>query len=151
MMDATIELMFLYTNRRKIKFIVSCRFVKRDIVRFAALLELPAVIYASNGCVCPRVDALCMVLRRFAYPNRLCDLEAFFGRPTSALSLLINKTIRILWNNHRQRLTSFDMPWLQQDHLQLYADVIHEKGAPLVNCIGFIDGTVRPICMPTRH
>ena len=143
--------MFLYTNRRKIKFFVSCRFVKRDIVRLAALLELPAVIYASNGCVCPRVDALCMVLRRFAYPNRLCDLEAFFGRPTSALSLLINKTIRILWNNHRQRLTSFDMPWLQQDHLQLYADVIHEKGALLVSCIGFIDGTVRPICRPTRH
>ena len=46
--------------------------------------------------VCSRVDAMCMVLRRFSYPNRLCDLEAFFGRPTSALSLLIDKTVHIL-------------------------------------------------------
>ena len=128
---------------------INFRFVKRDIVSLAALLELLAVVHASNGCICPHVDALCMVLRRFSYPNRLC--EAFFGRPTSSLSLLINKTVHILWNNHRQRLTSFDMAWLQQNHLQQYADVIHEKGAPLVNCIGFIDGTVRPICRPTRY
>ena len=130
---------------------INFRFIKRDIVRLAALLELPAVIQASNGCVCPRVDALCMVLLRSSYPNRLCDLEAFFGRPTSALSLLINRTVHILCNKHRQRLTSFDMPWLRQNHLQQYADVIHEKGAPLVNCIGFIDGSVRPICRPTQH
>ena len=25
---------------------------------------------------------------------------------------------------------------------------VHEKGAPLRNCFGFIDGTVRPICKP---
>ena len=29
--------------------------------------------------------------------------------------------------------------------LQVYADTIHQKGAPLQNCFGFIDGTVRPI------
>ena len=43
------------------------------------------------------------------------------------------------------------MPWLHQNRLQQYADAVHEKGAPLVNCFGFIDGTVRPICRPTRH
>ena len=32
-----------------------------------------------------------------------------------------------------------------------YADAIHEKGAPLVNWFGFIDGTVRSICRPTWH
>ena len=62
---------------------VNLRFVKNDVLRLAALLDLPAVIHVSNGCVCTRVDALCMVLRRFSYPNRLCDLESFFGRPTS--------------------------------------------------------------------
>ena len=29
-----------------------------------------------------------------------------------------------------------------------YADAIYDKGAALDNCIGFIDGTVRPICRP---
>ena len=130
---------------------VNLRFVKNDVLRLAALLDLPAVIHVSNGCVCTRVDALCMVLRRFSYPNRLCDLESFFGRPTSALSLIINETVRVIWDKHRHRLTSLDVPWLHQNRLQQYADAVHEKGAPLVNCFGFIDGTVRPICRPTRH
>ena len=50
---------------------VNLRFVNNDVRRLAALLGLPALIHVSNGCVCTRVDALCMVLRRFAYPNRL--------------------------------------------------------------------------------
>ena len=35
--------------------------------------------------------------------------------------------------------------------LQEYADVIHAKGAPLNNCFGFIDVTVRPIPRPGQH
>jgi len=35
--------------------------------------------------------------------------------------------------------------------LQEYADVIHAKGAPLNDCFGFIDGTVRPISRPGQH
>ena len=127
------------------------RFVKQYIARLATQLSLPDVIRVSNGCVCSRVDALCIVLRRFAYPNRLCDLESFFGRPCSTLSLIINETVLQLWHLHRHRLTSLDLPWLQQHYLQQYADTIHTKGAPLQNCIGFVDGTVRPICRPTRH
>ena len=42
---------------------VNFRCVKYDIVRIVALLELPAVIPVSNGCVCTHVEALCMVLR----------------------------------------------------------------------------------------
>ena len=39
-------------------------------------------------------------------------------------------------------------PFLQPAILQEYANVIHEKGAPLENCFGFIDGTVIEICRP---
>ena len=39
-------------------------------------------------------------------------------------------------------------PFLQPAILQEYANVIHEKGAPLENCSGFIDGTVIEICRP---
>ena len=31
-------------------------------------------------------------------------------------------------------------------NLKRYADIIHAKGAPLNNCCGFIDGTVRATC-----
>ena len=89
------------------------RFVKQDIARLATQLSLPDVIRVSNGCVCSRVDALCIVLRRFAYPNRLCDPESFFGRPSSTFSLIINETVLQLWRLHCHRLTSLDLPWLQ--------------------------------------
>ena len=32
-----------------------------------------------------------------------------------------------------------------------YAHVIHNKGSPLNNCWGFIDGTVRPVCRPGKN
>ena len=32
--------------------------------------------------------------------------------------------------------------------LKKYADTVTSKGAPLYNCFGFIDGTVRPVCWP---
>ena len=35
--------------------------------------------------------------------------------------------------------------------LQECANVIRAKGAPLNNCFGFIDGTVRPISRPGQH
>ena len=32
-----------------------------------------------------------------------------------------------------------------------YALAVHEAGVPITNCWGFIDGTVVPICRPTRY
>ena len=34
------------------------------------------------------------------------------------------------------------------DLLQTYSEAIHDKGAALDNCFGFVDGTVRPISKP---
>ena len=33
----------------------------------------------------------------------------------------------------------------------MFCQVIHDKGAPLQNCFGFIDGTVRRLCRPGRN
>ena len=33
----------------------------------------------------------------------------------------------------------------------LYADAIHQSGSALDNCLGFIDGTVRPVCRPDAN
>ncbi|XP_046860923.1 uncharacterized protein LOC124454159 [Xenia sp. Carnegie-2017] len=40
---------------------------------------------------------------------------------------------------------------MDPENLQVYANAIHEKGAPYENCFGFIDGTVRPISRPKKH
>ena len=48
-------------------------------------------------------------------------------------------------------LTSFNRELLSPANLQIYADAIHAKGAPLTTCWGFIDGTVRAISRPSRN
>ena len=43
-----------------------------------------------------------------------------------------------------------DQSWLSPDHLKKYADAVHASGAPLDNCWGFIDGTLRGITRPEK-
>lgn len=46
---------------------------------------------------------------------------------------------------------SLESPKPRRDSLCHFAAAIHEEGAPLENCWGFIDGTVRPICKPDQN
>ena len=41
--------------------------------------------------------------------------------------------------------------WLSPNNTQIFANAIHDKGAPLENCWGFVDGTVRPLCRPGEN
>ena len=118
------------------------RFDKENIYRLARSLALPDEIQLTNCCICSGTDALCILLRRLVYPNRLSDLETLFGRPKSTLSLIINHTLDFIYDRHGYLLSSLDQPWFQQEALEAYAAAIHAKGAPLTNCFGFIDGTV---------
>ncbi|XP_066920034.1 uncharacterized protein [Clytia hemisphaerica] len=79
------------------------------------------------------------------------DMIPRFGRPVPQLSIISNKTMDIIYNNWSHLLTSFNQNWLSPANLQRYADAVHEAGGPLTTCWGFIDGTVRPICKPTRN
>ena len=40
---------------------------------------------------------------------------------------------------------------LTPDKLAEYANAIYQKGAAIDFCWGFVDGTVRPICRPTKN
>ena len=42
-------------------------------------------------------------------------------------------------------------PWLSPANLEAFANSIHQSGAALDNCWGFVDGTVRPVCRPGRN
>ena len=51
------------------------RFSMEEIDLLADLLGLPEIVRLPNRCVMSRRMALCCMLRRLAYPNRLSDLE----------------------------------------------------------------------------
>ena len=40
---------------------------------------------------------------------------------------------------------------LNSPALRIYAQVISQRGSPLQNCFGFVDGTVRPIGKPDNN
>ncbi|KAF0723151.1 hypothetical protein Ae201684P_015649 [Aphanomyces euteiches] len=105
------------------------RFTSAQIKQLVELLKLPWLLTLSNGSRCRAELAMYILLKRMAYPCRLCDLEEFFGLRRDMLS----------------RILSFMVV------LQRYASTISAKGSPLKCVVGFIDGTVRPICRPKRY
>ena len=124
------------------------RFKKHDIERLCIALAMPDVVETVNRLVVPAPEALCILLRRLAYPCRYNDMIPRFGRSVPDLSVIFNHMVRFMYDNFGHLLSSFDQRWLQQDKLASYADVIYAKSGALQNCWGFIDGTVRACCRP---
>jgi hypothetical protein len=62
------------------------RFLPHDIVLLATALRLPAFVRTSNRLRASREEALSITLWRLAYPNRLHEGVAFFGRSFDQLS-----------------------------------------------------------------
>lgn len=87
-----------------------------------------------------------MVLKRVAYPCRYSDLTPCFGRPVPVPSMICNCVVDFIFDSHVHRITRWNPQLLDSGSLQMYCDMMFRKGAPLNNCFGFIDGTVRPVC-----
>lgn len=122
-------------------------FRKDDIPQLVDALRIPRVFITNNRLRCTGEEALCMLLRRFAYPNRHGDLSEMFGRPPDEISRIVNQVSVLLFTNY-EHLLKFDDRRLTAGYLEQLANAVHYKGAPLQRCWGFIDGTVRAICRP---
>ena len=92
-----------------------------------------------------------MLLKQLAYPCRYFDLISTFARPIPEICMITNTVLDWMYDNHGFRLTSWNQPFLSRVSLEQYSQAIARKGAPLRNCFGFVDGTVRPICRPGEH
>ena len=53
-----------------------------------------------------------------------------------------------IYDRFHHLLDSLDLVWLDPE---AFAEAVHEKGAPLTGCWGFIDGTPRPIARPVGN
>ncbi|XP_065292311.1 uncharacterized protein [Dermacentor albipictus] len=131
-------------------FYRSFRFEKSDLDDLLTGLLIPEEVQSAQRVRVPGREALCMTLRRLAYPNRLCDLEVFFSRHSSVISSVVSKVlshIEYYFGHLLADLTAHR--WLNLQNLELFSQAVHRKGAPLKNCWGFIDGTARRICRPS--
>lgn len=127
---------------------VNYRFEKEDIPRLAVLLGLLEFINTPNRLTISRHEAMCILLRRLAYPARLSDVSIVFGRHPADIRTIFNRTLSFIFEQHGQRLRTFIHPWL---NLPALAQTVADKGAPLHNCFGFINVTVRPIERPSLN
>ena len=92
-----------------------------------------------------------MLLKRLSYPCRYTDMVPRFGRNPTELCLIFNRIVDFIYEHHHHRLQSWDKFFLQPDQLHSYAQAVHQQGADLSNCFGFIDGTVRGIGRPQEN
>ncbi|KAL1476336.1 hypothetical protein MTO96_036579 [Rhipicephalus appendiculatus] len=67
-------------------------FEKEDIRKLWVVLRIPEAVVTTQRVPVPGDDALCVTLRRLAYPNRLKDLDDFFGRHSSTISSLTKRS-----------------------------------------------------------
>ena len=124
------------------------RFAKSDLELLYNYLQIPEKIVCVQGSICNGMEALCILLKRLAYPCRYSDMATRFGKNPSTLCLISNTVLNHIYQNHHHRLESWDQPFLSPEQLNTYATSIHNHGAPLPNCFGFVDGTVRRIARP---
>ena len=124
------------------------RFRKRDIPILADVLGIPETIRCEQGSTCDGLEGLCMVLRRLSFPCRYADMIPRFAKPVPVISMVTNTVLNIMYPAHSPRVTRWNHDILDPDQMEMYAAAITSRGAPLQNCFGFLDGTVRPIARP---
>ncbi|XP_068737629.1 trichohyalin-like [Montipora capricornis] len=127
------------------------RFRKRDVRALAEVLRVPDTITCEQGSVCAGIEGLCMLLRRMAYPCRYGDMIPRYAKPVPVLSMITNQMLDFIYNVHGYKVLNWNHDLLSPANLQTYVDTVTAKGAPLDNCFGFIDGTMRAIARPEQH
>ena len=105
------------------------RFLKNDIKRLGRALRLPNEIICSfcNDLRIGSVEALSILLKRLAYPNRYSDMISRFEEPVPHLSMVVNQMMDKIDSEYGHLLRDLNQPWLSADNLVMFADAIYAK------------------------
>ena len=137
------DLKNLSDEERKAEF----RFYKNDIHFLKEALHFPDEVIFSNRLVVSRVEAVSILLKGFSYPILLGNMIPRFGRPVPELTMIASEMTSFVYDMyHDEKLNSFQQQRLAPAELEKFTQAIHNVGAPLTNCWGFVDGTARQIC-----
>ena len=84
------------------------RFRKQDIPLLADVLQVPDVITCYQRNVCTGLEALCVVLRRLAYPCRYAVMIARFAKPVPVFCMINNCMIDFIYQTHSYRILQWN-------------------------------------------
>ena len=77
------------------------------------------------------VEALCVILKRLAFPCQYSDMMLRFARPVPQLTMISNKTIRWLDSRWGFKLTDLNQQWFTPQNLILLQIEIIRKALPM--------------------
>ena len=112
---------------------ITFRFSKNRIYALKETLNIPEEIMCYNNVQVDGVEALCAVLKRFAYPCRFIDMIQIFARSIPQLSIICNQMTNLIYENWNYLLSNLNQPWLSPQCLQGFCNTIHQKRAALSN------------------
>ena len=110
------------------------RFLREDIYTLHAIMNIPEMFTCYNGVKVIGIEDVCILLKRYFYPNRYLDLIPRFGRPVPQLCMIANHVMNFIYERWNHLVTSFKQPCLPPANLKRYADYIHQIAAPLEYC-----------------
>ena len=132
------------------------RFTLRHMRRLLRALRFPPVMkigHAGHQHRCTGEEALCIMLRRLSYPSTLPVLAWEMGRSPTAISMIFQAAIDHIYEDfgHLRDNRSLEC-WGPQ--FPRFAHAIRRRGrrgrCPLLNCVGFVDGSVQRLDRPGR-
>lgn len=127
-----------------------CRFNSRDLEEIARKLGLPPVISTPSRYSFTREEAFFLLCVRLASHTRYRTLSLLLGYSVSQISEVFNWMLAFMIKEWDFLLEDFSSGQLTIPRLEQFASHIHNRGAPLPQCWGFLDCTIRPICRPSQ-
>jgi nuclease HARBI1 len=125
------------------------RFTIPELQELCVLLQLPHIWRSLGGHTCPALEGLCIMLRRLASGCRLYDIGVLFGKSVSFVSEI---TATVLFYIHERYGRTLDLAnSVNATSLGQFTQAISNAGAPLTNCWGFLDATVRRCARPKKR
>lgn len=130
------------------------RFTCEEIKRIVRAMGFPESIQfrenSAHSFSWDAVDALAIMLRRFAYPSRLLDLSLLFGIHESTICTIFNSMVEKIYLKYKDGIR-YNKKHLTSLNLRIFNDAIVSKGSCYEDVVGFIDGTLNAICRPGEY
>lgn len=132
------------------RLLLKTRFQKSQLVELKALLGIPDTISLEKRTFFGGEEALMLALWRLSYATRLHDICEAFHIDTPFASRVFNHVLKHI-NQFIERKGLFLAPSdLLISSAGRFAEAIRLKTSNfLVDTIGFVDGTLKPICRPS--
>lgn len=134
-----------------------CRFTLGDLQQIAVRLSLPRsleqggdFIRTPNKYKFQGFELLFILCTRLSYPARFEDLANEIHYSKSMISDATNYALEFIHEKWEFLLKDVESGHLTEERVKLMARQVHLNGAPLTNCWGFIDCTIRDICTPIQ-